>query len=137
MSWRIRLVVLVIAATATSASERLRALTLEGDVVRQNGTPVARVPIVAVQRAGWQIFGPVADTKIARTVSDAAGHFIIQLPSGANVRRLTLVARGGWERMDTNNPKDIGLMGTSVPLEKVTEHGPNRIIVPNAFRPAK
>jgi len=91
---------------------------------------------VAVQRA-WSLVGPIADKELTRVISDHRGYFTIELPHGTNIRRLILVANGEWKRMESNDRRDIALMGTSVPLRKITKNGRNRIVVPNSFRPAK
>jgi hypothetical protein len=130
------LVILAIVFPALAAFGQGALVKLEGDVIRENGSPVAGVKIVAVQRA-WSLVGPIADKELARVISDHRGYFTIEVPHGTNIRRLILVAGGEWNRMESNDRRDIAFMGTSVPLRKVTKNGRNRIIVPNSFRPAK
>lgn len=130
------LVVLATVFPALAAFGQGTLVKLEGDVIRENGSPVAGVKVVAVQRA-WSLVGPIADRELARVISDQRGYFRIEVPHGTNIRRLILVAGGEWNRMESNDRRNIALMGTSIPLRKVTKNGRNRIIVPNSFRPAK
>jgi hypothetical protein len=136
MRRQILVLLLVTVFPAHAAFGQGALMKLEGDVIRENGSPVAGVKVVAVQRA-WSLVGPIADRELARVISDHRGYFTIEVPHGTNIRRLILVAGGEWNRMESNDRRDIALMGTSVPLRKVTKNGRNRIIVPNSFRPAK
>ena len=134
MSKHFLLLLLATTFARVAASEQPTPLILEGVVLRENGAPVANVPITAVQRAPWSLVGPIADKEVGRTVSDHKGHFTLQVPQGTSIRGLILVACAEWTRMKSKEG-DIGLLGTSVPLRRVNEKGTNRIIVPNNFRP--
>src|SRR6266550_4656716 len=107
---------------ASAASDQRASLTIEGVVIRENGTPVAGVAIVAIERAPWSLVGPIADKKVARGISDTSGHFTIQIPRTTKIRRLSLGASGQWKRMNSREG-DLGLMGTSVALERVAKEG--------------
>jgi hypothetical protein len=112
-------------------------MKLEGDVIRENGSPISGITIVATERAPWSPIALIADRVVGRAISDGKGRFTMQVPHETKIKRLILVASGEWERMETKDRKDIGLMGTSVPLRKVKQRKLNRIVVPNSFRPAK
>jgi hypothetical protein len=133
----ILLLFLATAFAALAASGQSTPIQLEGDVIRENGSPIAGVRIVAMERAPWSLIALIADREVGRALSDRKGRFTMHVPHDTKIRRLILVACGEWEHMETKDRKDIGLMGTSVPLRKVTKDGRNRIIVPNSFQPAK
>src|SRR6516162_975626 len=117
---QVLLVLLLLGFAVAAESAQGSPLMLEGDVVRENGSPVAGVMIGAIEITPWYMMlgGPIADREIAKTVTDRTGHFTLQIPQGTNIRGLILVAAGeGVKRFKTKDG-DVGLMGTSVPLRK-------------------
>ncbi|MFL6519613.1 MAG: hypothetical protein ACJ8NS_05280 [Chthoniobacterales bacterium] len=138
MSARILLLLLAASVAAVAAPEREQLMTLEGEVIRQNGLPLAGVTVGAELRASSfaLLAGPIADREVARSLSDDKGHFTLHIPPGTNVRRLILVAGGQLNRMRSKEG-DIGFFGTSVSLRNVNQRGLNRIVVPNNFQPAR
>lgn len=120
---------------SVACAERPAVTTLRGEVLRQNGSPVAGATIAAVERAPWLSLG-VTDTVVGRGIANKVGRFTLQVPLRTNISRLILVVGGEWERVKMKDGDPLRF-GTSVPLERVMKAGLNRIIVPNSFRPVK
>ena len=117
------------------AADQGSVVSLDGLVIRENGRPVSNVGISALEKPPPITFGPMDDTVIGRTVTDAHGKFTIKIPRKTKISRVYLSALGPWKRIKDSRGKIVRIEGTSIPLEKVTKDGVNRIIVPNDFQP--